>query len=74
MMPMIGESLDFSFSFLVFKQQCKASIEQFLYIFNHAAEGQHEQIIIIIVVVAVKNVHMLFTNKISMTGRISVAR
>ena len=33
------------FQFLVFKQQCKASIGQFLYIFNHAAEGQHEQII-----------------------------
>ena len=27
-----------------FKQQFKASIKQFfLYIFNHAAEGQHEQ-------------------------------
>ena len=36
------------FQFLVFKQQCKASIEQFLYIFNHAAEGQHEQIILTI--------------------------
>ena len=42
MMPLIGESLDFRFYF--FKQHFKASIEQF-YIFNYAAEGQHEQII-----------------------------
>ena len=42
MMPLIGESLDFRF--YVFKQQFKASLEQF-YIFNYAAEGQHEQII-----------------------------
>ena len=28
---------------LLFKQQFKASLEQF-YIFNYAAEGQHEQI------------------------------
>ena len=41
MMPLIGESLDFRF--YVFKQQFKASLEQF-YIFNYAAEGQHEQI------------------------------
>ena len=42
MMPLIGESLDFRF--YVFKQQFKASLEQF-YIFNYAAEGNHEQII-----------------------------
>ena len=45
MMPLIGESLDCSFLF--FKKQFKASLEQFLlYIFNYAAKGQHEQIII----------------------------
>ena len=39
MMPLIGECLDFEFYF--FK---KASLEQF-YMFNYAAEGNHEQTI-----------------------------
>ena len=33
------------FWIFLFKQQFKASLEQFLYFFNYAAEGQHEQII-----------------------------
>ena len=41
-MPLIGESLDFNSIFL--EQQFKASLEQYFYFYNHAAEG-HEQII-----------------------------
>ena len=43
MMPLIGESLDFKSMFL--EQQFKASLEQYFYFHNNAAEGQHEQII-----------------------------
>ena len=47
MMPLISERLDVRFYF--FKQNFKTSLEQF-YIFNYAAEGQHEQIIKTVVI------------------------
>ena len=39
-MPLIGESLDCNFYF--FNQQFKVLLKQYFYIFNYAAEGQHE--------------------------------
>ena len=43
MMPLIGECLDFNSIFL--EQQFKASLEQYFYFHNNAAEEKHEQII-----------------------------
>ena len=44
MMLSIGERLDSIFFFFLTKQRFKASLKQYFHS-NHAAEGQHEQVV-----------------------------